>query len=99
MNSSEEKAKVLFRIPKDDGGANVETLWATKVGEDLYKLDNSPFYAYSVSWQDVVHAPYNDDEQFPTFRSVKEKSGHRTIRVVFDPPVIKGNRSNAKANL
>jgi len=43
------KAKVLFRVPNDDGTAEVEALWATHLGGDNYKLDNSPFYAYGVS--------------------------------------------------
>jgi hypothetical protein len=43
-------AKVLFRVPNNDGSAEVETLWAFDLGNDQYKLGNSPFYAYSVSW-------------------------------------------------
>lgn len=34
-------AKVLFRVPDDDGGANVETLWAVPLGEDRYQLASS----------------------------------------------------------
>jgi hypothetical protein len=52
--SSEPTAKVLFRVPDEEGGATVETLWATPVGDDQYKLDNSPFYAYGASWEDTV---------------------------------------------
>lgn len=92
--SSEPAAKVLFRVPDDDGGANVETLWAVPLGNDLYKLDNSPFYAYGVSWQDTVLAPMDPQEQFPTFHSVVERSGNRTIRILFDLPVAPGNASD-----
>ena len=77
-------SKVLFRVPEDDGSANVETLWATSLGEDEYKLDNSPFYAYSVSWEDVVYAPYDPNEKRAIFQRVLKKSGNRTVRVVFD---------------
>lgn len=87
-------SKVLFRVPRDDGTADVETLWATSLGGDRYKLDNSPFYAYSVSWQDVVLAPWSEDESFPTFERVVEKSGNRAVRVFFDPPVGAGNASD-----
>ena len=75
-------SKVLFRVPEDDGSAEVETLWATSLGNDEYKLDNSSFYAYSLSWGDIVYAPFNVDEGFPTFLRVVKKSGHRTIRIV-----------------
>ena len=87
-------AKILFRVPNDDGTAEVETLWATSLEGDRYKLDNSPFHAYSVSWEDVVLAPWSEDESFPTFERVLEKSGNRTVRVVFDPPVEAGNESD-----
>ncbi|RYE02048.1 MAG: DUF4265 domain-containing protein [Sphingobacteriales bacterium] len=53
---SSPNSKVLFRVPEDDGTAQVETLWATALGDDQYKLDSSPFYAYSVSWEDIVRA-------------------------------------------
>ncbi|OOW87423.1 hypothetical protein Xvtw_06640 [Xanthomonas campestris pv. vitiswoodrowii] len=92
--SSESTAKVLFRVPDDDGSASVETLWAIPLGGDLYKLDNSPFYAYGVSWQDTVLAPIDPREQMPTFQSVVERSGNRTIRVIFEPPVSPGNASD-----
>ena len=87
-------SKVLFRVPNDDGSVEVETLWATSLGGDRYKLDNSPFYAYSVSWEDVVFAPWNEEEGFPTFERVVEKSGNRAVRVIFDPPVEDGNDSD-----
>ena len=88
-------AKVLFRVAESDGSANVETLWAFDLGADRYKLDNSPFYAYGVSWGDTVSAPHDEAEGRPTFRSVLSKSGHRTVRVIFDPPVASGNKSDA----
>jgi hypothetical protein len=81
-------------VPEDDGSAQVETLWATALGNDEYKLDNSPFYAYSISWKDTVCAPVDESEGLPTFIRVVKKSGHRTIRVIFDPPVQEGNESD-----
>jgi Domain of unknown function (DUF4265) len=86
-------AKVLFRVPDEEGGAEVETLWATHLGSDNYRLDNSPFYAYGVSWEDVVSAPFNPEEGFPTFERVVSKSGNRTIRVIFETPIETGNES------
>jgi len=88
-----EMSKVLFRIQEPDGSVNVETLWATPLGEDLYQLDNSPFYAYSASWKDIVYAPYDPAEEFPTFQRVWTKSGHRTIRIIFKEPVEEGSAS------
>jgi hypothetical protein len=70
-------AKLEFRT--EDG--EVETIWAKPIGEHLYRLDNSPFYAYGVSWNDVVEAEPQAGA-FPRFRRVVEKSGHRTVRVI-----------------
>ena len=87
-------AKVLFRVEEKDGSANVETLWAFDLGEDRYRLDNSPFYAYSVSVGDVVYAPVDPDEGLPAYRRVLEKSGNRMVRVILDPPLAEGNSSD-----
>jgi len=92
--SSNPDAKVLFRITDEDGSVQVETLWAQSLGQDLYQLDNSPFYAYSTSWRDVVYAPYETSEERATFQRVVTKSGNRTVRVYFDPPVEEGNPSD-----
>ncbi len=88
-------AKVLFRVAESDGSASVETLWAYDLGENRYKLDNSPFYAYGVSWGDTVLAPHDHAEGHATFQSVLAKSGYRTVRVMFDQPVRRGNESDA----
>jgi len=93
-NSLRPNAKVLFRVIDEEGGTDVETLWATHLGADDYKLDNSPFYAYGVSWEDVVSAPFNPEEGFPTFDRVLSKSGNRTVRVIFETPIETGNESD-----
>jgi Domain of unknown function (DUF4265) len=87
-------AKVVFRVTEDDGSVLVETLWATSLGDDRYKIDNSPFYAYGVSWEDVVYAPIDSDDGSPLFVRVLHKFGNRTVRVIFDPPVQEGNESD-----
>ena len=78
---SEAKVKVLIRT--DD---HVETLWADPVGPGRYRLDNTPFFAYGISWRDVVEAEPDPDGTLRCVRVV-EKSGHRTVRIIFDPGV------------
>ncbi len=87
-------AKVLFRVPNEDGTAEVETLWATSLGADKYQIDNSPFWAYGVSWEDVVFAPFSETEGLPAFQFILAKSGNRTVRVIFDAPIEDGNESD-----
>lgn len=92
--AEEATAKVLFRVEyEDDDSADVETLWAFDLGNDNYKIDNLPYFAYGVSWHDVVYAPYDPDEQHATFKHVVSKSGNRTIRIIFETAAEPGNES------
>ena len=87
-------SKVLFRVVDEDGSVYVETLWATALGEDRYRLDNLPFYAYGVSWEDIVLAPFDATEDMATFKDIATKSGNRTVRLKLDPPLSAGNASD-----
>lgn len=69
-------------------------MWATPVSADTFRLENSPFWAYGVSWQDVVSAPFSEAEGFPTFSAVLSKSGNRTVRIALDLPIEEGNDSD-----
>jgi hypothetical protein len=60
-----------------------ETLWASPLGGGLYRLENSPFFAYGVSWQDVIEAHAAPDGLLEFARCVR-KSGNRTLRVFFE---------------
>lgn len=87
-------AKVMFRTARADGSVDVETPWATHLGNDHYAIDNSLWYAYGVSWQDVVYAPLDEQQGFAVFQHVVKKSGHRTIRVLFPVPVSPADTSD-----
>ncbi len=91
--SASTDAKVMFHVPNGDGSQEVEVLRATRLGGDRFRIDNSPFWAYGVSWQDVVLAPYSEADGFPLFMAVLERSGNRTVRVALDPPLEPGNES------
>lgn len=73
----------------------VETLWARRVDVNQYQLDNSPFYAYGVSWQDVIEAIPGEDQFLEYVRCVR-KSGNRTLRVIFEDGI---NNSRAQDTL
>ncbi len=82
MSEEKQLTKVVFR---DDDG-KVETLWAFDLGENLYQLDNTPWYQYDVSWKDVIEAVPDSGGELPLFRRIVEKSGYRTLRVALDEP-------------
>ncbi|KAA8996315.1 DUF4265 domain-containing protein [Stenotrophomonas cyclobalanopsidis] len=70
-----EDIKVRFEL--DDGG--VEVMHARALSNDVFVLDNIPFYAYGVSCGDVVTVRCIDDGL--VFVAVAERGGHSTYRV------------------
>jgi hypothetical protein len=81
LASDEPTAKIALRGP--DG--EVETLWAVDLGGGHYRLDNTPWYAYGISWHDVVEALPDEDGQLQ-FVKVVSKSGNRTVRITAEVP-------------
>lgn len=77
---SESNAKHVKLGIRDDEG-DIETPWAVDLGGNRYRLDNTPFFAYRLSWGDVVEA-LPEADGFLMFTRVLEKSGHRTVRVL-----------------
>jgi hypothetical protein len=75
--------KVLVELPRHWAESGTESLWARKVGDDLYALENVPFFAYDLNYGDVVLATANGEETKPIVREVVRRSGHTTLRVVF----------------
>ncbi|AHM59309.1 hypothetical protein D770_05210 [Flammeovirgaceae bacterium 311] len=66
-----------------------ESMWAEPLGNDLYKIENVPFYAYGLNYQDIVRATPEPDEQIPEIRELIESGGHRTFRILFKKEVDK----------
>lgn len=84
-------SKVLIRVePADWHSVTSETLWATRVGPDLYRLENSPFYAKGFSYRDVVLTEYDAEEGFQVAMGVVESSGRSTYALW----VVAGVESN-----
>ena len=59
-----------------------ETVWASPADGNLYRLENSPFFAYGVSLGDLVEAKPDEDQLLEYVRCVR-KSGNRTLRIIF----------------
>lgn len=60
-----------------------ESMWATPMGNDLFLIENVPFYAYGLNFHDIVRATPDSDDQIPEIRELVQSSGHRTFRVFF----------------
>ncbi len=75
--------KVMFRLQKDEDGYpsdDWESLWAYEVEPGLYSIDNVPFFARGVSWEDVVSVDRVGSELH--FKEVVRPSGHSVLRVI-----------------
>jgi hypothetical protein len=76
--------RVLFDFPQRGGsdwqGVGSEGLWAERVGGKVWRLLNSPWYAYGVSHGDEVEVDEDSNGEL-TFVRVFQPSGHSTYRV------------------
>jgi hypothetical protein len=75
--------KILYIIPDRDGDGGLrESLWAHSLGNQLYELQNIPFYVFDLNVSDIV---YCDEPLFdlPIIRDLVKSSGNQTLRVVF----------------
>jgi hypothetical protein len=56
--------KVCFRLEQDEDGwppAGSEGLWAAPLGGDVYRIDNTPWFARNVAADDVFLAEPDAD--------------------------------------
>jgi len=79
----EEFVKVVIDVSDPDMGVGGERVWAVALGDDVYEIRNSPWYARNVNWGDWVRAIAPAEDQWPVFESVVKRSGHRTIHIIF----------------
>ena len=77
-------AHVVFDLAVEDGWPPVgsERLWAFRLGGDLYRIDNVPWFVRELSVGDVVRTQVPDADSQPVFSEVVERSDHVTIRLI-----------------
>jgi hypothetical protein len=76
-----------------------ESLWATALGNDLFRIENVPFWAYGLNFHDIVQATSDSDELKPEIRKVVTPSGRRTYRVMFEKEVVREKQVELLASL
>jgi hypothetical protein len=80
---SDQYVKVLFDLEQDEDGyppAAAETLWAVRVGDGLFQIDNIPFFVHGIAVNDIVSAA--PEEGVFRYKEVVQPSGHGTIRLI-----------------
>lgn len=80
--SEEELIKIHIDLPNHwaTGG---ESMWAKPLGDNLYQIENVPFFAYGLNYLDIVRAESDSAERQPEIKELITPSGHRTFRVIF----------------
>ena len=76
--------EVTFELPPRYRPMRRESMWAARIGPDVFVLENSPFHAEGVSYLDTVRARLRRGEWF--FVEVHARGGHSTFRVFLEDP-------------
>jgi len=95
---TDDLTKVHIDLP-NHWAVGGESLWAASLGNNRYRVDNVPFYAYNVNYQDVVEAQVAAPDLKPSVLRVVERSGHQTLRVLFAEDVPEEHRVQRMASL
>jgi hypothetical protein len=69
-----------------EGGKDVENLFVRKVGGAKCEVLSIPFWAYNISYGDTVECHPDEDGEGLFIEKVLEKSGNRTVRIMFKGP-------------
>jgi len=78
------RVKVRFQLTVDSEGwppVGSEGLWAEPLGDDLFKIDNTPWFVRNLATEDVVRALAGSDGVLWATEKVRW-SGRFTIRVI-----------------
>lgn len=84
---ADEYVRVLFKLEKEDEDyppVDYERLWARRLDDGSFELDNIPFFVREISAGDVVTAQQENGEEV-VFSELVRASGSSTLRIiVFD---------------
>lgn len=93
QNDKRALEKIYFRLQQDDGYPPTpwESLWAKRIGDNLFEIDNIPFYAMDVSPEDRISTEIVDGKH--EYRSTVSRSRNSVFRVyVYDESKIQTAR-------
>jgi hypothetical protein len=99
--AAEKQVHVIFPLQKDEDGYPdfaTERMWAVKLPDNEFRIMNSPFYAYGISWGDIVEAKEVSEDVYE-FIKVKKRGGWSTFRFVAEKDVSNGYLDNVIAAL
>jgi len=85
VSNGRKPVKVTFELePSDWHDHATESMWAVPLGDSKYQIQNVPFHAYGVSYDDVVIAK-PDEQGRLIVQGVAQRGGHSTYRMILNP--------------
>jgi len=75
------RKKVTLVYKNLAGEIGEETIWAEPVDEGYYKVDNIPFFATNLAYNDIISV--EDENGVLYFNNLIKASGHSTLQIVF----------------
>jgi Domain of unknown function (DUF4265) len=72
-----KREQIVVDLPSGEP-ATAELLWARRLRDGAYELENVPVWAYGLAYQDVIHAETGDDGR-KHFTKLVQKSGLLTV--------------------
>ena len=81
-NVDAQLQKVIVDLP-NHWASSAESMWAFQLENGTYQIDNIPFYAYGINYNDIVRVDASGKVGIPVVVEVVAPSGHQTIRVIF----------------
>jgi hypothetical protein len=83
-----ERIKILIPY-KIENEYFYESLWTISLGNDLYKLDNIPFFAKNISCDDICSVEIVDGVYY--FNDLIEESQNSTVRLIINNDISKND--------
>lgn len=90
VSSAEEHVKIDFDLIQDEDGYppfTCEGMWAVRLDEGRFRLDNIPFFVFGVSCFDIFSALRQEDGRLK-FHRVLKAGGHSTLRIILEDILI-----------
>ena len=83
MINSVKRQKIFFALAENEWHNHVsESLWAIKLDNHIYKVDNIPTFVYGISLADKIKCVTKGNSQDLWFDTVLERSGNSTYRIL-----------------
>lgn len=75
------KQKISLVYKNSEGEISEELIWAELLNSGYYRVDNIPFYAPNIAYNDIISVEKDNNKFY--FEDLIETSGNSTVQIVF----------------